>query len=525
MTNSDKIPKYPIGIQNFPKLREEGYLYIDKTALIHRLVSTGGYYFLSRPRRFGKSLLLSTIEAYFQGRRELFADLAIDSLTTEWDAHPVLHLALNGRQYADTDSLIKELNRHLEIWEATYGDEKADRDVEERFGYIIRRAYERTGRKVVILVDEYDTPLLHAYNNPGLASNYRAILKAFYGNLKTCDQYIKFAMLTGVARFSKVSIFSDLNNLNDISFEDAYSAICGITDTELREQFRPGLQQLADSLNLDLDGVLHQLRCRYDGYRFSARGTDIYNPFSLMNVFRSHRLTDYWFETGTPTFVVNMLRRGQWRLPDLEGYRIRPTTLAMAGVEGDDPIPVLYQSGYLTIKSYDSQFNKYILGYPNSEVRQSFLEYLLPYYIAEAESRTEFDIEQFCRYVINGDIKGFMNLFGAMIAKVPYADKGASPESRFQDICYLLFTLMGYFVTAEERISDGRTDIRVITDRFIYIFEFKIDRPAQEALDQILSKRYWEPYTSSGKEIRLIGASFDSTRRRLTDWIESPLPL
>lgn len=372
--------RYPVGIHTFSELMEGGYMYVDKTAFVHKLIQEGKYYFLSRPRRFGKSLLLSTIEAYFQGQRDLFKGLALDSLTDDWEPHPVLHLDLNSRDYSNHMSLIKELERHLEKWENIYGDEKRNRDVEERFSYVIERAYALTGKKVVILIDEYDKPMLAAIDNEKLADSLRGTLKAFYGNLKSMDRYIKFAMLTGVARFSKISIFSDLNNLRDITFDKGYSAICGITNEEIDRYFQTGICNLAVSCGMSKKETRLELKARYDGYHFSEQLVDVYNPFSLVNVFASNSFDNFWFQSGTPTHLVRALQRHPMALRKISGFRIDKQTLSSAGIMTDDPVTLLYQSGYLTIADVDREYEELVLDYPNREVKESFLKFLLPYY-------------------------------------------------------------------------------------------------------------------------------------------------
>lgn len=516
--------KYPIGIQSFSLLREGGYLYIDKTFYIHKLISEGKYYFLGRPRRFGKSLLLSTIEAYYLGKRYLFNGLAIDGLTDNWEPHPVFRLDLNNRDYKDEGALIKELNENLEIWESEFGREKSDRDVEERFAYIIRRACEQTGKRVVILVDEYDKPLVGNIERPELAESYRGTLKAFYANLKSMDEYIEFAMLTGVARFSKVSIFSDLNNLRDISFEEGFSAICGITEDELNVYFEQGIAALAKKCDTSVRETCDALRSRYDGYHFSRNSRGIYNPFSLMNVFLKNSFGSFWFETGAPTFLIRLIRSQNWKLGSLAPVQISALDLESGGIMSHNPIVVLYQTGYLTIKGFEAEFEEYTLDYPNLEVKQGFLSNLAAYYLEPEEQPAQFSIARFVNEVRSGDIDSFMRRLESCIAGIPYVEKG-SAEATFQNAIYLIFTLMGLYARVESRTSNGRIDLVVETDRFVYIFEFKVDKSAENALSQIRKKEYWLPYVSSRKDIFLIGADFSSAERRLADWIvEKYLP-
>lgn len=512
--NQNEPIRYPVGVQNFEKIREDGYLYVDKTPLIHQLVTEGGYYFLSRPRRFGKSLLLSTLEAYFRGRRDLFKGLAMDSLTEDWSPRPVLHLDLNNREYKDESSLEAELNSALEKWENLYGDEKKDRAPEERFAYVISRAYEKTGRKVVILVDEYDKPLLNSIDRPELTERYRSQLKAFYSNLKSMDGCIEMAMLTGVARFSKVSIFSDLNNLSDISFDRKFAAICGITSDEVDRYFHQGINALSLTLGMDRTQIREQLRSHYDGYHFSENAPDIYNPFSLMSVFARETLGDFWFSSGTPEFLYKLIRRGEYPFSEISPTTIDRRYLESAGLLDSDPVPAFYQTGYLTIKGYDAEYNEYTLDYPNEEVKYGFLKFLIRSYIPAIERRG-FSIPDFVKEIRAGHPEAFIKRMESLIASVPYNEKG-SAEDHFQNAVYLLFTLLGQYVRMEDRTSDGRIDLQLETPDYIYLFEFKIDSTARKALEQILDKKYWLRDGYSGKRIFLIGINFDTATRRLS---------
>ncbi len=382
--------KYPVGIQTFAKLREEGFVYVDKTELLYALIEKGGYYFLSRPRRFGKSLLLSTLEAYYRGRRHLFKGLALDSLTDDWTPRPVLHLDLNYGNYQEPDDLKEILNDNLRLWEAEFTTEASASDSPSvRFHNVIQRAYEKTGKKVVILIDEYDKPLLNTIDRPELAQIYRSQLKAFYSNLKTMDPCIELALLTGVARFSKVSIFSDLNNLRDISFENKFASICGITSEELDSNFREGIEALAETKKWTFEEAREKLRVNYDGYHFSAISPDIYNPFSLLSCFAANSIGRYWFNYGTPTFLIKLLRKQGRAFKDLVPLTIDRNYLESAGLMSHDPVPVLYQTGYLTIKEYIEDLDSFILDFPNDEVRHGFLDTLMRAYIPEMISNSE----------------------------------------------------------------------------------------------------------------------------------------
>lgn len=518
MNNNKLQIKYPVGIQSFEKIIKGNFLYVDKTAPIYSLIRNDGYYFLSRPRRFGKSLLLSTIEAYFKGHRHLFKGLALDSLTDEWDPHPVLHLDLNNGTYQRPTDLEVLLDFQLKEWEETYEisreDDSPDITVSLRFARVIKSAQAKTGRNVVILVDEYDKPLLNAFDNPELADTYRNLLKAFYSNLKTMDAYIRIAVLTGVARFSKVSIFSDLNNLRDISYTNEFSTICGVTSEELVRYFQSGIRELGEEMNQSYEKTLETLRQNYDGYHFSPKSPDIYNPFSLIYSFANNELGTHWAETGTPKFLVRLMQKEEWDISRLAPCEIGRRQLEGAGIMEENPIPVLYQTGYITIKNYDPIFETYTLDYPNKEVRQSFLEFLVPFYLYPKTFQTPFSIKHFIKDVNTGDARGFMKRMETLIAGVPYSEKG-SAESHFQNAVYLLFNLMGFYCKMEDRTSNGRIDLRLETAQHIFIIEFKINSSSQAAMNQIEEKKYWLPYLLAGKDIILIGANFNTTERRL----------
>lgn len=510
--------RYPVGIQSFAKLREEDYVYVDKTAVIYNLIRDKGYYFLSRPRRFGKSLLLSTLEAYYQGRRDLFKGLALDSLTDEWEPRPVFHLDLNNGDYTDSGGLLEKLDQQFSEWEKEFGisggGEKKE-SVGLRFGSLIKKGSLQTGRKVVILIDEYDKPLLNAIHQPELADLFRAQLKVFYSNLKTMDPYIEMAVLTGVARFSKVSIFSDLNNLRDISFSDQFSAICGITSEELDTYFQPGISTLAEKMNTSAEEIRGELRKRYEGYHFSESCPDIYNPFSLVNVFTELSMSDYWFSSGTPTYLVRLIQRGDIPYRNIAPAAISKRVLESAGLLNADPLPAFYQSGYLTIKDYDRDFQEYTLDYPNEEVKYGFLHFLLDTLVHGCESRRGFSIPNFVRDVRDGKVESFMKRMESLVASIPYNEKSTG-EDHFQNAVYLLFSFLGHYTRMEDRTSDGRIDLQVETSRYIYIFEFKIDSSSSAAMEQIREKKYWLREAAGSREIFLIGANFDTATRRMT---------
>ncbi len=515
---SQELMKYPIGVQSFVEMRTGNWLYVDKTMYIHDLISNGKYYFLSRPRRFGKSLLMSTIEAYFLGKRKLFRCLAIDSLTDDWEPRPVFHLDLNAKDYVDHNSLIQILNAHLDEWGTLIDDDKSDRTPEERFVWLIRKAHEKTGRKVVVLVDEYDKPLLASSSDNELQDSYRKTLKAFYGALKSCDADIQFAMLTGVTKFGKVSIFSDLNNLEDITLDDRYSTICGITPEELEANFAQGIETLAEKLHTDKHGALHILRKNYDGYHFSASLDDVYNPYSLLSALKKGAIGDFWFDTGTPTFLANKIYDNATDLTEFEREEVTADRIRSVDLITDDPVPTLFQSGYLTIKGYDDEFREYILGYPNREVKEAFLKFILPKYTESRAGKTAFDLKRFVADIRNGEPEAFMRRFSALFAGYPY-EMISDCELHYHNVIYLTLTLMDFYVRAEYHTSDGRCDAVIQTDRFIYVFEFKYDKSAHEAIDQINRKNYAAPFAADHHRIFKVGVNFSSATRSIADYI------
>lgn len=511
--------KYPIGIQNFESLREDGYVYVDKTERIHQLVTNGKYYFLSRPRRFGKSLLVSTLRAYFEGKKELFDGLAMARLEREWRVHPVLHLDLNSGQYDSIEALNEKLTHNLSGWENTWGL-KADAglSISSRFENVIRAACKQSEQKVVILVDEYDKPLLAAIDNPELQSSFRSMLKAFYGNLKSCDEYIRFALLTGVTKFSHVSIFSDLNNLTDISLDGRYADLCGITSEELHHCFAPDIQALADKEGVTSDEMMNQLRQMYDGYHFSKEMTsDMYNPFSLLNALNSHNIDNYWFSTGTPTFLIKLLQQYDYPLQQFSTGDVTVKTLSSKESVTDEPLALFYQTGYLTIKGYDREFGSYRLGFPNREVEESFLNFLLPRYVGGTENRSSFFIENFVRDLRKGDINGFMERMKSFFADTPY-ELIKDVENHYQNVMFTICRLMGYYTVAEYRTSRGRIDMVVKASDYNYVFEFKFDKSAKDALGQIDTKEYLLPFATEGKHLIKVGVNFSKETRNIDDY-------
>ena len=515
---------YPIGIQSFEKLRKGNYLYIDKTAFVYKLATTGSYYFLSRPRRFGKSLLLSTLEAYFLGKKELFKGLAIEQLEKDWTVHPILHIDLNIEKYDTPESLNHILEKYLVAWEKLYGAEPSERSLSLRFAGIIERAYQKTGQQVVILIDEYDKPMLQAIGNADLQREYRNTLKPFYGVLKTMDACIKLGFLTGVTKFGKVSVFSDLNNLKDISMRQDYIDICGVSPDELHRYFDEDIHTLAQRNGMDYQQACAELKKCYDGYHFTANSIGIYNPFSLLNTFDTMTFGSYWFATGTPSYLVELLQRHHYRLEDMIHAEVAEDTLNCIDSEGSHPIPVIYQSGYLTITDYDKEFKLYTLSFPNREVEEGFMKYLLPFYIEKDEKEGVFEIRKFVSEVRQGKIDAFFTRLQSFFADAPYeAIVGQDPvrntELFFQNVLFILFKVMGFYTRVEYHTNRGRVDLLIKTDTYTYVMEFKQDGTAQEALKQIDEKQYTQPFRTEGHRLYKIGVNFCTETRNIEEWV------
>ena len=527
--------KLPVGIQSFEKLRRDGYIYVDKTAFVWNLVQGSNPYFLSRPRRFGKSLFLSTLAAYFRGQKELFKGLyvekaeeaqAVQEGRAAWQEYPVFYLDFNTGQYDTVESLISRIRLFLSPLEKKYNITPVEGDLAQRFEEIIKQIYEATQRQVVILVDEYDKPLLQTMGvNEELNEQYRNMLKAFYSVIKTCDQYIRFAFLTGVTKFSKVSIFSDLNNLRDISLEEDYAGICGITQEELEENFQPEIQILADRQQLDYPQAVADLKQWYDGYLFHPAGKGMYNPYSVLNAFAKKEIKSYWFETGTPTFLVNYLKEAHYFIPNLDGnVELNEEGLRTYRAVAQDALPILFQAGYLTIKEYIKEARMYRLGFPNDEVRYGFWENLLPAYSSIPFGQTGVSAWRFVQDIREGKVDSFMERMQAIIAGIPYDNFNKESlklrEQNYQTAVYLIFKLMGQFVQTEVHCSTGRADCIVYTTDTVYIFGFKLtgNGSADVAITQRREPKSAAKARAEGKKIVLIGSSFDEQTRTIKDW-------
>ena len=509
--------KYPIGIQTFEKIRTGGYAYVDKTQFVYKLVTEGSCYFLSRPRRFGKSLLLSTLKSYFLGQKELFDGLAIADLEKEWTEYPVLHFDFNTGKYTDSAALEEKIVHHLEKWEPLYGVKpKESQSLSTRFENVIAHAYEQTGQKVVILVDEYDKPLLESIGNPELQNEYRKVLKSFYGVEKTMDSCIRFAFFTGVTKFSKVSVFSDLNNLSDISLDYRYGAICGISEQEIRENFDTEVAELAVENSMTKDECYAMLKSSYDGYHFSAESAGMYNPFSLLKTLDCKRFGDYWFATGTPTFLVVVLQHTDYPLDKLTTEEVDVRTMDSVDMMYSNPIPLLFQSGYLTIKDFDKEFQSYRLGFPNEEVERGFAQFLATYYFAGGMNGS-FTINNFVKDVRNGKVEDFMTRLQALFADGDYQVMGKM-EIYFQNTLSVIFKLMGLYVQVERHTSRGRMDVTIQTRDYIYVMELKVDKSADEALKQIEDKQYAAPFAADPRKLFKVGVCFGSESKGIDEW-------
>jgi hypothetical protein len=511
----------PIGIQDFEKLRDSGCVYVDKTAYVWKLVNEPAPYFLSRPRRFGKSLLLTTLKAYFQGKKELFDGLAIAGLEKEWRPYPVLHLDFNPSRYDSVLSLTKFVAGCLAEMEAKHGLPPADDTIEVRFRRLIEGIHEKTGQKAVVLIDEYDKPLLESMDDGTLNAELRKALKPFYGVLKSADASLRFVMLTGVTRFSKVSIFSDLNQLNEIGLAAAFSGVCGITENELLANFTPELEVLAGVNGESFDETLAAMRRNFNGYRFAKNSESVYNPFSVLNTFYRRDIQYYWFATGTPTFLFEELKRTRFEITHFQnGIEIPEMEINDYQPGNMNPVPLLYQTGYLTITGYDRETRLYRLGFPDEEVQYGFLKNLYDYLFPGTAGMDGLNVWTFIKAVRAGETDVFLRQLKAFFAGIPYDLYFWKNENYYQALFYIVFTLLGQFAETEVRSAAGRADAVVKTKDAVYVFEFKVDTAgtAEDALKQIDAKGYLVPYTVDGRKLVKAGVVFDTAARTLGEW-------
>lgn len=510
--------RYPIGQQDFKTLRRRECVYIDKTAFIKKLVEEGSqYYFLARPRRFGKSLFLSTLQYFFEGERELFKGLFIDSINWDWKHYPVLHLDLNMEKYAEPGLLDSVLDNIFKDWEAKYEvSYKAD-DLSSRFRNIIKAAHEKTGLQVVILVDEYDKPLVGNLNKNEDFEHYRSRLSALYSNFKSSAGDIRLVFLTGVSRFSKLSVFSDLNNINDISFDDDFSDICGITEKELGDNFQEGILKLAKYNGYSYERACRELKRNYDGYKFSKNGNEIYNPWSLLNCLDKHDISNYWNQTGTPSLLAESLKKLNVNLQNIFNSYCTEDDLRGLDLANPQPLALLYQTGYLTIKNYNRKIRRYQLGIPNNEVKKGLFDILLPYYVSCKRIPTKKVVDDMVSNFILGNPEEAMRNLQAYFAGINYKLK-MDNENNFQNAFYLLMDLVGLDTTAEANTSEGSIDLLIKTDDYIYIIELKYDHSAESALRQIEEKHYARQFQTDPRQLIKIGVSFSSKTRCIEDW-------
>ncbi len=513
--------RYPIGIQTFSELREGGYLYVDKTDLVYQIANGNAkYVFLSRPRRFGKSLLVSTLKAYFEGRKDLFEGLAMEKLETEWAKYPVLYFNMSTIKYADKKDLESELNLKLMEYEEIYGSKEGEIKPNQRLQGIVKRAYKQTGQKVVVLIDEYDSPLLDVVHEDEDLPILRNVMRNFYSPLKGLDPYLRFVFITGITKFSQLSIFSELNNIQNISRLKEYASLCGITEEEMLTQMRPGIERLAGELNTTYEETVDRLKLTYDGYHFTWPSPDIYNPYSLLRALEEKDIDNYWFDTGTPSYLIEMLRKFEVLPQNIGGVYANASQFDAPTEMMTNAIPLLYQSGYLTIKDYNREDREYFLDIPNHEVKEGLMESLLPEYITPAKDLVGRKlVRDLHRAMREGRIDDALTMLQTFLSGVPYGS-GKFNEEHFQTLLYVIFSLVSSFlVLTEVRTATGRMDMVVRTRTHIYLFEFKFDGSAEEALQQIDVKNYSAPFSLEGLPIVKIGVNFSSKTRTIEKWI------
>ena len=510
-----QLKKCPLGVQTFEKIIEENLLYIDKTQYIYSLVQNYKYVFFNRPRRFGKSLLVSTLRSYFAGKKELFKGLAIEKLETEWTEHPVLHFDMSTGKYMDKESLERELSGKLSDYEEIYDIDNPAKALNDRLINLIIAAFEKTGRKAVVLIDEYDAPLLDVEDE--LLQQLRQVMRNFYAPLKACDPYLRFVFLTGITKFSQMSIFSDLNNLTNISMDSEYASICGITEEELTGQLSDYVDSIAESQGKVHEEVLQQLKQNYDGYHFSWPSPDIFNPFSLLTAFAKRKIGSYWFASGTPTYLIEMMRKF-----GVAPSQIGPTEAMASAFDAPTErmtslIPLLYQSGYLTIKDYYEEDNIYVLDIPNKEIRIGLMESLLPSYVQGGFNAGLVTVSKMNRALRQGDLDGMLRLLQQYLLTIPQCDN-TNYEGHYQQLLFVIFSLLGEYVDVEVRTATGRVDMVMQAFGKLYLFELKLNRSAAAAMQQINLNDYPARFSQCGLPIVKVGINFDTATRTLSDW-------
>ena len=514
-----QLKKCPLGIQTFSEVREGDYIYIDKTDMVYRMTQSFKYVFLSRPRRFGKSLLASTLHSYFSGKKELFKGLAIEKLETEWTEHPVLHFDMSTAKHMDKETLEQELSGKLSDYEKIYGkSDPGKTKLNQRLECLIVHAYEKTGRQAAVLIDEYDAPLLDVVHEDKQLPQLRQVMRNFYSPLKACDPYLRFVFLTGITKFSQMSIFSDLNNLKHISMMPEYAGICGITEEELTAQLADYVDAMADNQGKTHDEVLQQLKQNYDGYHFSWPSPDIFNPFSLLTAFAMRKIGSYWFASGTPTYLIEMMRKF-----GVAPSQIGPTEAMASAFDAPTErmtslIPLLYQSGYLTIKDYYEEDNIYVLDIPNKEIRIGLMESLLPSYVQSGFNAGLVTVSKMNRALRQGDLDGMLRLLQQYLLTIPQCDN-TNYEGHYQQLLFVIFSLLGEYVDVEVRTSTGRVDMVMQAFGKLYLFELKLNRSAAAAMQQINLNDYPARFSQCGLPIVKVGINFDTATRTVSDWV------
>ncbi len=516
---STRRRRYPVGIQTFSKIRQGDYAYVDKTALVYRLANeSDGAFFLSRPRRFGKSLLVSTLQAYFEGRRELFAGLAVEGLETVWESYPVIRIDLSTVKTCDPETLQNLLDAALASNEEVWGRNEAMKTPGSRLMGLIRYAYRKSGKPVVVLVDEYDAPLLNVIGEPDVLPVFQEAMREFYAPLKACDEYLRFAFITGVTKFAQLSIFSELNNLVNISMRPEYAAICGVTEEELESQLGGDVAELGSRLGVSREETLSLLKRQYDGYHFTSPSPDIYNPYSLLAAFQNGKIGSYWFESGTPTFLVEMLKRQEWDVPSLEECKAREEEFDAPAQRMKTPLPMLYQGGYLTIKAYDPVSHAFTLGIPNEEVSRGLSKSLVEHASPDALREHNSFLDAFAADLRSGDVELALQGMRAYLAGIPY-HLGSRDERGFQAKFYLIFDLLGIQIETEFKTATGRIDAVVRTSGTVYVMEFKYDKTPEEALGQIDAKDYALPFSVDGRKLVKVGVNFSGKKQTIDGWV------
>ena len=511
--------RYPIGIQTFSEIRKGDYLYIDKTEYIYRMTHADAkYMFLSRPRRFGKSLLVSTLHAYFEGRKELFEGLAIANMEIEWEQYPVLHFDMSLGKHMDKDALNRYLHNMLQNNELRLGIKTRDvEDTNVRFTNLIMDIYHQTGKQVAVLIDEYDAPLLDVVHEEKDLPVLRNVMRNFYSPLKACDPYLRYVFLTGITKFSQLSIFSELNNIKNISMEREYADICGITEEEIKRHMKEGMDELADKLQVTHDEVLDALKENYDGYHFTWPSPDVYNPYSLLNAFSDGRLNSYWFGSGTPTYLIEMLRKYNVLPSEIGGIEAMAADFDAPTEQMESIVPLLYQSGYITIKKGDPQMEIYLLDIPNKEVRVGLMRSLLPNYVNRQVRTCNVTVAKMSLAISEGRMDDALRLLQTFLGTVPYCDN-TDYEGHYQQLMYIIFSMLSYEVDVEVRTPHGRVDMVLKTHDRLYLIELKLDRSADKALEQINLKNYSDRFALCKLPVVKVGINFDSKKGTIEDW-------